>query len=269
MIDFKNGGFFKLKENNEYASRVTDLLVAGEKVVGAFKALRDGVVFTNKRIIAVNVQGITGSKKDYTSLPYSKIVVFSVETAGGIVRMTVLGETRDGVLDIEAEMGRASIRSADVGLDGPDRVIEDEPLELDAGDRVNINTVSVGNPHAVVFVDALDPEDLRRRAPQISSHPSFERGINVQFAHAAGGAAVDALVWETSASGSSACAVAAAAVRRGLVSNRQVEVRMPGGSLGVHVRDDYTLLLRGPVEVVYEGRLATGMLERLKTLGWP
>ena len=82
MIDFKNGGFFKLKENNEYASRVTDLLVAGEKVVGAFKALRDGVVFTNKRIIAVNVQGITGSKKDYTSLPYSKIVVFSVETAG-------------------------------------------------------------------------------------------------------------------------------------------------------------------------------------------
>lgn len=82
MIDFKNGAFFKLKENNEYASRVTDLLVAEEKIVGSFKALRDGVVFTNKRLIAVNVQGITGSKKDYTSLPYSKIVAFSVETAG-------------------------------------------------------------------------------------------------------------------------------------------------------------------------------------------
>lgn len=44
--------------------------------------MRDGVVFTNRRIIAVNVQGITGSKKDYTSLPYKNIVAYSVETAG-------------------------------------------------------------------------------------------------------------------------------------------------------------------------------------------
>ena len=82
MIDFKNASFFKLKESNEYAGRVADLLVTGENVVGSFKAMRDGVVFTNKRIIAVNVQGITGSKKDFTSLPYSKVVAFSVETAG-------------------------------------------------------------------------------------------------------------------------------------------------------------------------------------------
>ena len=65
-----------------YASRVTDLLLPGEKIIGAFNAMRDGGVFTDKRIIAVNVQGITGKKKDFTSLPYSKIVVFSVETAG-------------------------------------------------------------------------------------------------------------------------------------------------------------------------------------------
>jgi hypothetical protein len=82
MIDFKNGVLFKLKMNDEYAARVADLLVNEEQVVSSFKALRDGVVFTSKRIIAVNVQGITGSRKDYTSLPYSKIVAFSVETAG-------------------------------------------------------------------------------------------------------------------------------------------------------------------------------------------
>lgn len=82
MIDFQNGSVFKLKQNDEYAARVGDLLLPGEKIIGAFKALRDGVVFTDKRIIAVNVQGITGKKKDFTSLPYSKIVVFSVETAG-------------------------------------------------------------------------------------------------------------------------------------------------------------------------------------------
>ena len=82
MIDFSNGSFFKLKANNEYQSTVTDLLLADEHVIGAYKAMRDGVVFTNKRVIVVNVQGITGKKKDYTSLPYSKIVAFSVETAG-------------------------------------------------------------------------------------------------------------------------------------------------------------------------------------------
>ena len=82
MIDFQNGSVFKLKQNDEYAATVTDLLLPGEEIVGAFKAMRDGVVFTDKRIIAVNVQGITGKKRDFTSLPYSKIVVFSVETAG-------------------------------------------------------------------------------------------------------------------------------------------------------------------------------------------
>ena len=82
MIDFQNAAFVHLKENSEFASKVSELLVSGESVLGSYKAIRDGVVFTNKRIIAVNVQGITGKKKDYTSLPYSKVVGFSVETAG-------------------------------------------------------------------------------------------------------------------------------------------------------------------------------------------
>ena len=58
------------------------LLVPGENVVAAFKAMRDYVVFTDKRLIAVNVQGMTGKKQDYTSLPYAKIQAWSVETAG-------------------------------------------------------------------------------------------------------------------------------------------------------------------------------------------
>lgn len=198
---------------------------------------------------------------------------FSVETPGGIVGMTVVSRSDEGVLVVDAEMGTASFRSADVGLRGPDRETENEVLELEAGDRVAINTVSVGNPHAVVFQDELDPEDLRRRAPQICMHPDFARGTNVQFARAAGPGAVEAWVWErgageTSASGSSACAVAAAAVRRGMVAERRVEVRMPGGALSVEVRDDWSLLLRGPVEGVYEGTLTDGMTARLRALGW-
>ena len=82
MIDFNNKGFFKLKQNHEYAERVTSLLLDDEQVVDAYKSMRDGVVVTTKRIIAVNVQGITGSKKDFTSMPYKNIVAYSIETSG-------------------------------------------------------------------------------------------------------------------------------------------------------------------------------------------
>lgn len=82
MIDFKNGSIFKLKKQNNTPSDLGELLIPGEEIIGTYQGIRDYVTFTNKRIIAVNVQGMTGKKKDYTSLPYSKIQVFSVETAG-------------------------------------------------------------------------------------------------------------------------------------------------------------------------------------------
>lgn len=92
MIDFKNAEFLKLKPANAnvYAADITPMFVAGEEIIGTYQAIRDGVVFTNKRIIVINVQGITGKKKDFTSLPYSKIQAFSVETAG--------------VLDLDSEL---------------------------------------------------------------------------------------------------------------------------------------------------------------------
>ncbi|SHJ26633.1 PH domain-containing protein [Parasporobacterium paucivorans] len=84
MIDFNNKGIIKLKgENISNGERVVgELLISGETVMGSYVAMRDRVVFTNKRIISCNVQGITGKKVDYTSIPYSKIQTYSVETAG-------------------------------------------------------------------------------------------------------------------------------------------------------------------------------------------
>jgi hypothetical protein len=84
MIDFQNGSVFKLKpaETSEIGPDVAPVLIPGEEILAAFKAARDFVVFTDKRLVAVNVQGITGKKRDFSSLPYSKIQAFSVETAG-------------------------------------------------------------------------------------------------------------------------------------------------------------------------------------------
>jgi hypothetical protein len=88
MLDFKNPTFVKLAEvsNNDGQSMVGDLLIDGEAIQSSFKGIRDMVVFTNKRLIIINVQGITGKKKDYSSLPYSKIQAFSVESAGVLDR---------------------------------------------------------------------------------------------------------------------------------------------------------------------------------------
>jgi hypothetical protein len=86
VIDFSNASVFKLKEGkaDELGQTAAPLLVDGEQVISAFKAMRDYVVFTNKRLIAVNVQGLTGKKQDFTSLPWSKVQAWSVETAGHV-----------------------------------------------------------------------------------------------------------------------------------------------------------------------------------------
>lgn len=87
----------------EIRPEVNDLLLDGEKYVAAFKTIRDQVVFTDKRLIAINVQGITGKKVAYMSYPYSKVESFAVETAG--------------MLDIDSELTLKMIGGAAIQLD--------------------------------------------------------------------------------------------------------------------------------------------------------
>ncbi len=84
MIDFGKSAIFKLKpiDTKKVLAPINKFLIDDEHIFSAFKTIRDQLVFTNKRVISANVQGITGSKVDYTSIPYSKIQTFSVETAG-------------------------------------------------------------------------------------------------------------------------------------------------------------------------------------------
>ncbi len=86
MIDFENSDFLKLRrvDNDDFDKKIGAFLTDGEYTISAFKTVRDGVVFTNKRIIAINKQGVTGKKTDYSSLPYKKVQLFSIETAGHI-----------------------------------------------------------------------------------------------------------------------------------------------------------------------------------------
>ncbi|HSM05835.1 MAG TPA: diaminopimelate epimerase [Longimicrobiales bacterium] len=203
---------------------------------------------------------------------------FRVTVGGAEVEMQVL-DVRDDGYDIVADMGAARV--------GPDAVALD-PSAVEVGARaaearfgldgavVTLVPVSVGNPHAVVWGDpdawswaAIDAAaavaDLERLGPALTAHPAFAEGTNVQLARVASPSRLEALVWErgagrTSASGTSACAVAVAAVTTGRIPAGEIEVVMEGGRLRVRVTPELGVRLRGPVEAVMSGRLTSGLV---------
>ena len=83
-VNFNQDSVFNLKpiSNDEVRGEVDGLLIADEKVEFAFKTILDQLVFTNKRIISIDVQGITGKRKSFATMPYSKIQYFSIQTPG-------------------------------------------------------------------------------------------------------------------------------------------------------------------------------------------
>ncbi len=83
-VNFNQNSVFNLKpiDPNEIRSEVTGLMIDGEEVEFAFKTVRDQLVFTNKRIISIDVQGLTGKRKSFATMPYSKIQYFSIQTPG-------------------------------------------------------------------------------------------------------------------------------------------------------------------------------------------
>jgi diaminopimelate epimerase len=125
----------------------------------------------------------------------------------------------------------------------------------------------------VAFVDTLDEGYTRKLGPIIETHRLFPKRTNVQFAKVVSRDRVEILIWErgagyTLASGSSSCAVAAACVKNGL-TNKYVNISMPGGELQIEVRDDWSLRMRGPVEEVSYGTISEDLIENINKLSSP
>ena len=140
---------------------------------------------------------------------------------------------------------------------GEVEVGEIETIVLDE-ERVELTAVSVGNPHAVVRTPP-EREALLRLGPRLETHGRFPDRTNVQLVRVDGPNELTVLVWErgvgeTSASGSSAVAAAAAAVTNGW-SESPVTVRMPGGALRVELDEESRVTLVGPAEEICEGEL--------------
>jgi diaminopimelate epimerase len=192
---------------------------------------------------------------------------FPVEVGGETVEMEILAELDGGELDVAVDMGRArfgpeavsansTVLSRDSTLQGPD------------GSFLAVHPVSIGNPHCVLFRDALGESDLLALGPFLTSHGAFPNGTNVQLAEVKGDREVEILIWErgvgrTTSSGTSACAVAAASVYTSRVSPGKIRIVMEGGSFQVSVTPKMDVRLQGPVRPVFSGRLRPEFLTGL------
>lgn len=194
--------------------------------------------------------------RDFGYAPAGPIIV---DTPGGRV-VAALQPDEGPIKSITVAMGKAVFDSAALHATGPARSLERQSLDVD-GDALDMTAVSMGNPHCVIFGTSMDVATLRRLGPKIERHGLFTKRTNVQLARVTGRRTLEILIWErgageTSASGSSSCAAASAAVKRGLMdADVPLTVTMPGGELTITVARNWAVTLAGPAEPICRGTL--------------
>ena len=166
-------------------------------------------------------------------------------------------ETLSGIRDLKLHIRKGRVRT--VTVDMGKAIAGDETVLPGRKDRVEYVPVSVGNPHAVVFVEDISSVPLETIGPSIEKHPSFPGGVNVEFVQLIADQKLRMRVWErgsgiTMACGTGACASAAAAVKKGLCrAGEPITVDLDGGSLDITVAENGCVFMTGPAEFVYEG----------------
>ena len=185
--------------------------------------------------------------------------LLSVETAAGIIKPERAGQL------VKVDMGEPVLEDRLIPVDlpphppltrgGQGRVV-DFPLKI-ADKEFKITAVSMGNPHAVIFVDDVDSVDLKGYGPLIEKHTLFPKRTNVEFIQVLGPENIKMRVWErgageTMACGTGASAAGAAAFIKGR-TGRRVTVALAGGDLLIEWKEDNHVYMTGPAVEVFEG----------------
>ena len=166
--------------------------------------------------------------------------VISVETLAGVILPAVILGPEKKVAGVEVDMGIPK-EEGEVSLEG-----------------YNFKRISMGNPHAITFVDDLAKINLCETGPKVENDPHFPNRTNVEFAKVVGDKEMEIAVWErgageTLACGTGACAAVVAASLAGKIGRRAL-VHLPGGDLDIEWSEDQHVLMRGPAEKVFEGK---------------
>ena len=184
----------------------------------------------------------------------------SVQTLGGLYEIEIARDDR-GLLEVATvDMGEPILEPALIPttLEGEGSVVA-VPIQI-AGGSWEVTCVSMGNPHAIIWVDDVDDAPVATLGPLVETHPAFPNKTNVEFASVTAQGVIRLRVWErgvgeTLACGTGACATLVAASLAGLV-DREAAIELPGGELVVRWGEDGRVSMSGPAETVFAGAIA-------------
>ncbi len=181
----------------------------------------------------------------------------NIETNAGIKTLLLTVE-QGKVVQVRVDMGEVSSKAADVPVVGMGEQVIAQKVAV-AGQEWTMTCISVGNPHAIVWVDDVNAVELEKIGPQFEHHPMFPERVNTEFVHIRNDHEVDMRVWErgsgeTLACGTGATATAAAAHLCGL-AGKEVTVHLRGGDLRIALGEDGHAYMTGPATTVFEGEI--------------
>lgn len=181
--------------------------------------------------------------------------------SGGSVKYLDLNIENGKVSTIKVNMGAPILKAADIPVitDNPDGQVVNETIEV-LGKEYKMTCVSMGNPHAVVFMDDVENLDIEKIGPYFENHERFPKRTNTEFVKVIDRKNVEMRVWErgtgeTLACGTGTCATVVACVLNGLTED-EVTVKLLGGSLKIKWdREENLVYMTGPAVTVFEGEV--------------
>lgn len=182
----------------------------------------------------------------------------TIESAGKIKYLFLT--TEDGkVSRVRVDMGEPQLLAKEIPVISSQEKVLDEEIEVD-GQIFRMTCVSMGNPHAVVFVDDVENMDLEKIGPKFENHPRFPKRVNTEFVKVLDDHTVRMRVWErgtgeTLACGTGSCATAVACLWNQKTGN-DITVKLTGGDLQIFVEPDLSrVYMTGPATMVFSGEV--------------
>ena len=183
----------------------------------------------------------------------------TLETLAGI-KYLKLNIVNNLVESVEVNMGMPILKPKDIPVMIDKDIVINEEVEI-GNSKYNITTVSMGNPHCIVFMDSLDDLQIEKLGPVFENHSLFPQRVNAEFVEVIDEKTLKMRVWErgsgeTYACGTGACAVTVASVLNGFCKrNEEITVKLLGGDLKIKYANDGLVYMTGPAEFVFEGRI--------------
>lgn len=258
---YVNGFTQKVKNPSEMAVKVSDirfgigadgLIIIGPSKVADCKMSMYNMDGSEGKMCGNGIRCVGKFAYDYGLVNKEKM---TVETLSGIkeLKLNVAG----GVVDtVVVDMGAPLFEPKQIPVKAEEKVIN-KPINI-MGEEYNITCVSMGNPHAVIFMDDIESINIEKIGPAFEKNEIFPEGVNTEFIRVISKNEIDMRVWErgsneTWACGTGACAAVVAGVVNNLVSD-EVIVHLRGGDLKIkYDRVSETVFMEGPAVTICEG----------------